>query len=106
MVGGYAIATSCELRLLLAIAGLIFTLVWFYLSERGRKEITIFWEKGKKCEAELAEEEQVLTPVDEARKKFCWFWKLQARIILSWILPLGWAVVWSVILIMSATGVF
>lgn len=100
MVGGYAIATSCWLRLLLAVAGLIFALVWFYLAERGRKNLNFFWAMGLATEKRLPEEQRVFKPSAAAREKYG-FWKFEARKILSWVLPLGWVAVWSVILVMS-----
>ena len=105
MVVGYAIATSCWLRLLLTVAGLIFALVWFYLAEGGRRNINFFWKMGLAVEDRLPEEQRVFKPLKAAQERYSWFWRFPARNILSWILPLGWVAVWAVILGMSFSAV-
>lgn len=103
LAGGYAltlqITGSNWLRFLLSLAGLFFTLCWWYIAERGRKEVDFFWQKGLEAEDQLDENDRIFGPVKAYRKKYFWFWKLKSRTVLSRVLPLGWIVIWVVLLL-------
>jgi len=99
MVAGYAFTSVYWLRLLLAIAGLIFSFFWFYTAERGRKNLNFFWEKGLDAENGLPEDEKILNIIEKHRESYHWFWKIKSRKILSWVLPLGWGAAWVFVLV-------
>jgi len=98
-VGSY-VADIYWLRFLLPIIGLVFSSFWFYVEQRSRMSLNFFWKKILKAEAKpfLHAEEKIFTLTAAERNGYNPFWRMKARVILSFVLPLGWFVVWFLVL--------
>ena len=103
LAGGYALTLSNGsadwMRLVLGGSGLFFTFWWWYTAELGRKGISLFWKKILEGEQYIPAEARLFTIVKAHRDRYCWFWRLKARIVLSYVLPLGWMAIWVVMVV-------
>ena len=105
LMAGFALGMKLPtLAILLPSLGITGSLIWLYVSHRGRIQAKYFLEEIRRCELHLPEDERVYSDAQNWRKKTrSPILGIPVSAYFTYVLPVLWALTWLLLPILSLT---